>query len=124
MIHSDVNDSSTVVSDITSITKPIFLCRIITIQKSAYKWAKYLCSNKTLKSELDKTKFRREIEGIIRRPGMIDEEENNQMTPCPITGQLISEIELENSNTKDFIPMCICTGKHMVRYDWCFCPKS
>ena len=55
---------------------------------------------------------------------MIDEEENNQMTPCPITGQLISEIELENSNTKDFIPMCICTGKHMVRDDWCFCPIS
>ena len=55
---------------------------------------------------------------------MIDEKENNHMTPCPITGQLISDMELENPNTKDSIPMCICTGRHMVRDDWCFCPIS
>ena len=33
-------------------------------------------------------------------------------------------MDLECPSTKDAIPICICSGTHMVLDDWCFCPIS
>lgn len=46
------------------------------------------------------------------------------MSPCPISGQLIPEYQLESPSTRDALPMCIVTGKHMLLDDWTFCPVS
>ncbi len=32
--------------------------------------------------------------------------------------------ELECPTTRDALPMCVITGRHMVLDDWCFCPNS
>jgi len=37
---------------------------------------------------------------------------------------MIGEMNLECPTTRDAIPFCIYTGKHMVLGDWCFCPNS
>ena len=67
---------------------------------------------------------------MIRRPslsndtGIFLEENEEDLTPCPISDQLIPEMDLESPVTKEAIPMCICTGKHMIIDDWSFCPAS
>lgn len=71
---------------------------------------------------MEKTKFKKKIQLIIRRPNR--EEKAEELTNCPISGHLIPSTELECPTTKDSIPMCVCTGKHMVLDDWCFCPVS
>ena len=51
-------------------------------------------------------------------------EKAEELTPCPITSEMIPATELECKATKDSIPMCVCTGRHMELDDWCFCPVS
>jgi WD repeat-containing protein 19 len=71
--------------------------------------------------QLDK-KYRRNIEVIVRRPNR--EEEPEPLTNCPISGQPLPITALECPTTKDALPMCVVTGRHMERGDWCVCPVS
>ena len=92
-------------------------------QSSAYKWAAFLCSNKKTKKELDSTKFKKKIQSIVRRPSC-EEEIVEELTACPVSNQMIPETSLECPTTKDAIPMCICSGKHIELDSTCFCPVS
>ena len=38
--------------------------------------------------------------------------------------QLIPHTELECPTTRDALPMCVVSGRHMILDDWCFCPNS
>ena len=100
-------------------------------QYSAYEWSRYIYATPLLKSELENTKFKKKIRSIIRNPPQHDEEKVDNLSMCCICctsstehHHLIPEMSLECPTTKDAIPMCICTGKHMVVDDWCFCPIS
>ena len=59
---------------------------------------------------------------MIRRPNL--EEEPELLSPCPISGVMIPRTELECPTTKEEIPMCVVTGRHMEKDDWCVCPNS
>lgn len=45
-------------------------------------------------------------------------------SPCPISKIPIPVTDLECPTTKDAIPMCVVTGRHMDAEDWCQCPNS
>lgn len=76
--------------------------------------------------------LRRKIEAIVRRKSSLNSEGNDsssdgtldEVSPCPMSNELISSYQLESPITKDAIPMCIITGKHLVTDNWCFCPNS
>merc|ERR1711988_1897064 len=42
----------------------------------------------------------------------------------PDQQQMIPITQLECPTTKDAIPMCIVSGRHMEAEDWCICPNS
>ena len=68
--------------------------------------------------------IKRKIEAIVRRRAAQGEDVQEELSPCPLSGQLIPVMQLECPTTKDALPMCIVTGRHMVLDDWCFCPVS
>jgi len=66
--------------------------------------------------------YKKKIEAIVRRPKR--DEEQEEMSPCPISNIPIPITQLECPTTKDALPFCVITGRHMVAADWCFCPQS
>jgi len=102
----------------------IIECQKSGLKDSAYEWATFICSNTDFKKELEESKFKNKIQSIVRRGGTNREEKPEDMTPCPISNDMIPCTELECKTTKDAIPMCVATGRHMEIDDWCFCPVS
>jgi WD repeat-containing protein 19 len=100
----------------------IIECQKSGLKDSAYEWATYICSNPDFKKELEESKFKNKIQTIIRRPNR--DENPEEMSPCPISNQMIPQTELSCPTTKDALPMCIVTGRHMEIDDWCFCPAT
>lgn len=47
-----------------------------------------------------------------------------RLSPCPLSKVGIPLTELECPTTKDALPMCIITGRHMEADDWGLCPNS
>ncbi|KAJ1425692.1 hypothetical protein B484DRAFT_432008, partial [Ochromonadaceae sp. CCMP2298] len=68
--------------------------------------------------------LKRKIEAIVRRRYTQGEEAAEATLACPISGQMIAATSLECPTTRDALPMCVVTGRHMVLDDWCFCPTS
>eukprot|EP00814_Leptocylindrus_danicus_P021852 CAMPEP_0116014806 /NCGR_PEP_ID=MMETSP0321-20121206/6472_1 /TAXON_ID=163516 /ORGANISM="Leptocylindrus danicus var. danicus, Strain B650" /LENGTH=1265 /DNA_ID=CAMNT_0003484479 /DNA_START=588 /DNA_END=4385 /DNA_ORIENTATION=- len=107
----------------------LFISTIVECQKaglkaSSYKCAELLWSNKELRMQLEKSKFEKKVQSIIRRPNV--EEEEQERSLCPITGSRISCMDLEcySSRSKELLPMCVVSGKHIVLDDFCTCPIS
>ena len=50
------------------------------------------------------------------------------LPPAPPPCYLLILFETPMTTThfvaKDAIPMCVVTGQHMVKEDWCLCPRS
>jgi WD repeat-containing protein 19 len=128
---------------------PLLTSTVIECQRAGYKTAAYeyavMLVRPEYRSQLDST-IKRKIEAIVRRKsqytsnnnhnnttthsgeGGADGTSNNnnleEMSLCPISAQLIPVMQLECPTTRDALPMCIISGKHMVIDDWCFCPIS
>jgi WD repeat-containing protein 19 len=68
--------------------------------------------------------LKRKIEAIVRRRATNTEDVVEELSLCPISNQLIAESSLTCPTTRDALPMCIITGKHVLKDDWCFCPNS
>lgn len=107
----------------------LFISTIVECQKAGFKSSSYQCaellwSNKELKMQLENSKFKKNVQSIIRRPNSEVEEQERSL--CPITGSCISCMDLEcpTSRSKELLPMCIASGKHVVLDDFCTCPIS
>ncbi|CAM9896506.1 unnamed protein product, partial [Hapterophycus canaliculatus] len=88
----------------------------------SFSFSRFLPPNsKEYRGQIDK-KFRRNIEAIVRRPNR--DEEPEPTSKCPISGVEVPITHLECPSTKDALPMCVVTGQHMMREDWCLCPRS
>ena len=103
------------------LTSVVIECQRAGLKSSAYDYATMLVMNADYRQELD-AKFKRKIEAIVRRPNK--EELAEPLSPCPISKMLIPLTELECPTTKDALPMCIITGRHMEAENWCTCPNS
>ncbi|CAM9457863.1 unnamed protein product [Phaeothamnion confervicola] len=113
------------ISRFPSHTVPILTSAVIECQRAGLKDSAFQFASVLMRSEhrgnIDK-KYRRSVESIVRRPSR--EEAAEGLSPCPISGDLIKHTELECPATKDPLPMCVVTGRHMLRDDWCVCPRS
>merc|ERR1711988_1607974 len=102
------------------LTSTVIECQRAGLRASAYEYASMLMRQE-YRSQIE-PKFKRKIEAIVRRPNR--EEEPEPQSPCPISKQMIPITQLECPTTKDAIPMCIVSGRHMEAEDWCICPNS
>ena len=68
--------------------------------------------------------LKRKIEAIVRRRATTGDDPPEEKSACPISKEMIPVTSLECPTTKDQLPMCVITGRHMVLDDWCFCPNS
>lgn len=105
----------------------ILTSTVVECQRSGMKAASYEYAVLLMRPEHRTTiaaDLRRKIEAIVRKKSANMENVPVELTPCPISSQLIPAYELTCPDTKDAIPMCIVTGRHMVLNDWCFCPVS
>ena len=93
------------------------------LKASAYEYAVTLMRPEH-RSKIENDDIKRKIEAIVRRSKSEKEEAEEEKTTCPISNQPIAATDLECPTTRDAIPMCIITGRHMLLDDWCFCPNS
>lgn len=109
-------------STVPILTSTVIECHRAGLKHSSYEYALVLMRPEH-RSLID-ANIKRKIEGIVRRRAANTEDIVEELTPCPISGQLIPASQLSCPTTRDALPMCIITGKHMVIQDWCFCPNS
>lgn len=105
------------------LTSTVIECHRGGLKKTAFEYASVLMRPEH-RNEIA-ANFRKKIEGIVRRRGSSElEDANEERTECPYTGEMIPNYELVCPTTKNQIPFCIITGRHMVVDDWCVCPNS
>eukprot|EP00903_Cladosiphon_okamuranus_P008272 g7961.t1 len=102
------------------LTSTVIECQRSGLRNSAFEYASTLMRQEH-RGQIDK-KYRRNIEAIVRRPNR--DEEPEPTSKCPISSVEVPITQLECPSTKDALPMCVVTGQHMVKEDWCICPRS
>jgi WD repeat-containing protein 19 len=66
--------------------------------------------------------YKRKIEAIVRKPGERTDLEE-PVTPSPYDGTtMVAETSLECPLTKNTLPYCVATGRHIVLSELCICP--
>lgn len=108
-------------------TVPILTSAVIECQRAGMKASCYDFASTLMRPEyrsLMNPELKRKVEAIVRRKTSQNEEAEEGSSPCPITGSPVPDYLLECPTTRDALPMCVVTGKHMVIDDWCICPNS
>lgn len=104
------------------ITSTVIECHRAGLLATSYEYAVILMRPE-YRPSIDPN-IKKKIEAIVRRKSSQTEAEPTEdVSACPITGEMIPITQLEASS-RDSIPMCIISGRHMVLNDWCFCPNS
>lgn len=104
------------------LTSTVIECQRAGLKASAYEYAAMLMRPE-YRPNID-ANLKRKIEAIVRRRYTQGEEAAELTSACPVSGQQIPMTQLECPTTRDALPMCVITGRHMVLEDWCFCPIS
>ena len=116
------NVSKFPVSIVPILTSTVVECQRAGLKASAYEHAVTLMRPEHRPSI--NADLKRKIEAIVRRKSTNADEVAEEMSPCPISQQNIPITSLECPTTRDALPMCVVTGRHMTMSDWCFCPNS
>jgi hypothetical protein len=104
------------------LTSTVIECQRAGLKASSYEYAAILMRPE-YRPSID-ANLKRKIEAIVRRRYAQGEEAPEPTSACPVSGQEIPITQLECPTTRDALPMCVVSGRHMVLDDWCFCPVS
>lgn len=103
------------------LTSCVIECHRAGLRESAFEFATTLMRPE-YREQLQEG-FRRKIENIVRKPGDKTDAEEAE-TPSPFdSAARLPESELECPSTKNQIPYCVATGRHVVTSDMCLCPS-
>jgi len=111
------------------LTSVVLQCQRVGLTAAAYQHALLLLADPQYRQGMD-AKIRRKVETIVRRQGAGMEEdeawlEDETTSPCPMCNTFLPLTELECPGPHAAaIPMCVVSGRHMEREDWCICPNS
>lgn len=105
------------------LTSTVIECQRAGLKASSYEYAATLVRPEYRAMLTDQT-LKRKIEAIVRRRSANNEDIPEDTSPCPVSEAMIPVTQLECPTTRDALPMCVVSGKHMVLDDWCFCPIS
>ncbi|XP_064484193.1 WD repeat-containing protein 19-like [Ornithodoros turicata] len=101
------------------LTSTVIECHRAGLKNSAFNYATMLMRPE-YRSSID-GKYKKKIEGIVRKPQKAEEEEAT--SPCPYCGNVLPETELFCTKCRNNIPFCLATGKHLLKDDLTACPK-
>ncbi|GBG32352.1 WD repeat-containing protein 19 [Hondaea fermentalgiana] len=105
------------------LTSAVIECHRGGLKKTAFEYASRLMQPEH-RAELAGN-YRTRIEAIVRRRGRSELADAEQgRSECPYTSEMIPDYDLTCPRTKNHIPFCVVTGRHMVADDWCVCPVS
>lgn len=104
------------------LTSTVIECQRAGLKASAYEYAAILMRPEYRPSI--NPDLKRKIEAIVRRRVAQGEEAEEATSACPVSAQQIPVTNLECPTSREALPMCVITGRHMVLDDWCFCPVS
>jgi len=110
------------------LTSVVLQCQRVGLTAAAYQHALLLVADPQYRQGMD-AKIRRKVETIVRRQGAEMEDgaslEDEATSPCPICNTFLPLTELQCPGLHaSAIPMCVVSGRHMEREDWCICPNS
>ncbi|KAK2708840.1 hypothetical protein QYM36_014460, partial [Artemia franciscana] len=97
------------------LTTAVLECQRAGLRKSAYSIAAMLLNSKS-KEQIDK-KYKLKIENAARKPPREEDQEDEDLTPCPYCGEMCFVTSLACEGCKNTIPMCIATGYHVTKHD-------
>jgi WD repeat-containing protein 19 len=103
------------------LTSVVVACTKAGLKQSAHEYALQLMKPE-YRSKID-AKFKRKIEAIIRKAQDLDEIAE-PTSKCPVSSQQIPITSLECPTTQEELPMCVVTGRHVEKEDFCVCPNS
>ena len=108
------------------LTSTIIECHRSGLKQSAFSYAVVLMRPEH-RSSIDE-KYRKKIEGIVRRPPpKVNNGENTaleeppKLTPCPFCAEDVLESELYCGHCKSTLPYCVATGFHIISTDLTTC---
>lgn len=101
------------------LTSTVIQCHRASLRNSSFSYAAMLLRDE-YQGDID-PKYRKKIEGIVRKRDKTEEEEN--LTPCPYCDSVIPDTQLVCPDCKTNIPYCIATGCHIRKKDLTECPN-
>ena len=114
------------ISKFPSHVVPILTSTVIECHRAGLKGAAFEHASTLVRPEHRgqlKEEVKRKIEAIVRKPGEKTDVEEPQ-TPSPFDpGVRLPETALECPSTRNTIPYCIATGRHIVLTDLTVCPS-
>ena len=114
------------ISKFPSHVVPILTSTVIECHRAGLKGAAFEHASTLVRPEHRgqlKEEVKRKIEAIVRKPGEKTDVEEPQ-TPSPFDpGVRLPETALECPSTRNTIPYCIATGRHIVLSDLTVCPS-
>jgi len=103
------------------ITSTVIECHRAGLRGMAFEYASMLM-RPDYREQLQDA-YKRKIEAIVRKPGdKTDADEPETASPYDPNAR-VPETVLECPTTKNFIPYCIATGRHITVSDLCLCPS-
>ena len=104
------------------LTSTVIECQRAGMKATAYEYAVMLMRPE-YRPSID-VNIKKKVEAIVRRRAGQNEEQPEEQSPCPISNEMIPVTQLETNSTRDALPMCVVSGRHLELNDWCFCPVS
>ncbi|CAK9101199.1 WD repeat-containing protein 19 (Intraflagellar transport 144 homolog) [Durusdinium trenchii] len=105
------------------LTLAVIECQRAGLKKTAFEYASRLMRPEH-RSDVE-AKYRTRLEAIVRKRGKTElEDVEDARSESPYASDMVCNFDLMCPRTKNHIPFCIITGRHMVLDDWCICPNS
>jgi len=102
------------------LTSTVIECHRAGLRASAFEYASTLMRPE-YRQQIGEA-YKRKIEAIVRKPGDKTDLEEPE-TPSPYgTNARVPETVLECPSTKNPIPYCLASGRHVTLNDMCLCP--
>ncbi len=101
------------------LTSTVIECQRAGLKRSSFEYASMLM-RREYRDDVD-ARYRKKIEGIVRRPPA--KEEDEAMAGCPFCDFMIPATDLDCPSCKNTLPYCAATGNHMLVDDWAQCPS-
>ena len=115
------NISKFPVHKVQILTSTVIECHRAGLRGSAFEHASTLVQPEN-RSQLQE-QFKRKIEAIVRKAGDRTNLEEPE-TPSPFDpNAMVAETALECPSTRNTIPYCVATGRHVVLHDLTLCPS-
>ena len=104
------------------LTFGVIECIQAGLKRTAFEFAAILMRPEN-RSEIQ-DKHKKKIEKIFRHGNNNLSDIEQERSPSLYSGVMMDEYDLVCPTTRNRIPFCVITGKHMLKDDWCFCPNT